>query len=257
MALFTDGPPATVEDLVALDSQLLTVANVEGIDVTQKLELAHQELGLELTAQLKRWGNYEEWLWVSQYPKLNCVVVSPALKLWHSYRSLEMVYRDAYNSQLNDRYAGKRDQFQKMAVWAYRHVALIGLGMVQRPLPKAQPPTVSLAQPQGASLPDGTYYVAISWLNPSGEEGAASDIAAVTVSNNVFLVNAGVPPVEATAWNVFVGSDPNSLALQNSTPLEAGTLWTQENVPNMSGRPPAHGQRPSYERTLPPIIQRG
>src|SRR5579883_2891896 len=110
MALFTDGPPATVEDLVVLDSQLLTVANVEGIDVTQKLELAHQELGLELTAQLKRWGNYEEWLWVSQYPKLNCVVVSPALKLWHSYRSLEMVYRDAYNSQLNDRYAGKRDQ---------------------------------------------------------------------------------------------------------------------------------------------------
>ena len=48
-------------------------------------------------------------------PPAGCenVVVTPALKLWHTYRALEMVYGDAYNSQLNDRYAGKRDQFHE------------------------------------------------------------------------------------------------------------------------------------------------
>ena len=41
------------------------------------------------------------------------VVVTPPLKLWHTFRTLEMVYGDAYNSQLNDRYAGKRDEFHE------------------------------------------------------------------------------------------------------------------------------------------------
>lgn len=44
MALFTDGVPSTVEDLAAVDSQLLNVAHAEGIDVTQKLTLAQIDL---------------------------------------------------------------------------------------------------------------------------------------------------------------------------------------------------------------------
>ena len=36
MALFTDGPISCIEDLTAQDSQLLNVASVEGIDMTQK-----------------------------------------------------------------------------------------------------------------------------------------------------------------------------------------------------------------------------
>ena len=40
-------------------------------------------------------------------PSIEQVVVTPPLKLWHIFRTLEMVYRDAYNSQLNDRYAGQ------------------------------------------------------------------------------------------------------------------------------------------------------
>ena len=37
---------------------------------------------------------------------LSHVVVTPPVRLWHTYRTLENVYREAYNSQLNDRYAG-------------------------------------------------------------------------------------------------------------------------------------------------------
>jgi len=50
MALFIDGPASSMEDLAAQDSQLLDVASVENIDVTQKLALAQDELTLELNA---------------------------------------------------------------------------------------------------------------------------------------------------------------------------------------------------------------
>ena len=44
MALFTDGPVSSIDDLAAQDTQLLDVANAEGIDVTRKLGLAQDEL---------------------------------------------------------------------------------------------------------------------------------------------------------------------------------------------------------------------
>ena len=51
--LFTDGPPSNIQDLAAQDSQLLSVASVEGIDVTVKLALAHEELALDLRDMLE------------------------------------------------------------------------------------------------------------------------------------------------------------------------------------------------------------
>jgi hypothetical protein len=48
MALFTDGPASNIEDLAAHDSQLLTIAKSEGIDVTVKLALAQEAVGIEL-----------------------------------------------------------------------------------------------------------------------------------------------------------------------------------------------------------------
>jgi len=258
MALFTDGPAASVADLVALDSQLLNVANIEGIDLTQKLSLAHEELGLELSAQLTRSGTYEAWLWVSRPPRLHSIVVTPALKLWHSYRSLEMVYRDAYNNQLNDRYAGKRDQFHEMAGWAYEQLALIGIGVAETPIPKAQPPMVdSVAAPAGSAVPDGTYYVSAAWVNAKGEEGAPSDATAVTTASGTYEVSPGVVPKGATGWNIFAGMDPSALTLQNAGPLDPQASWIQPNHVTTTGRAPGRGQAPDYERPLPRVIQRG
>jgi len=258
MALFSDGPPSTVEDLAALDSQLLKIANVEGIDITQKLALAHQELGLELAAQLKRSDHREEWLWISGPPRLNSIVVTPALKLWHSYKSLELVYRDSYNSQLNDRYAGKRDQFHQMATWAYEQLALIGIGVAQTPVPKAAGfSVISTVPPSGVTIPDGAYYVAMAWVNAAGEEGLSSDPSAVTTSGTTFVVSPGTAPREVTGWNVFAGTDPSALRLQNTAPIGVGQVWLQQSPVDASGRPPGSGQNPTYERTLPPLIQRG
>ena len=52
MALFTDGPISCIEDLTAQDSQLLNVASVEGIDTTQKMAIAQEELAMDLIGVL-------------------------------------------------------------------------------------------------------------------------------------------------------------------------------------------------------------
>ena len=52
MALFTDGAFTSIEDLRGHDTQLLNVATVEGIDVTRKLALAQEELGIEVEGLL-------------------------------------------------------------------------------------------------------------------------------------------------------------------------------------------------------------
>src|SRR5579884_2189039 len=129
MSLFTDGPVSSMEDLAAQDSQLLNVASTEGIDAAQKIAIAQEEVAMELSSALNRFGSVDRLFWLAPQPKLNMVVVTPSLKLWHTARSLELVYADAYNSQLNDRYAGKRDQFHQLAKWAYEKLLELGVGM--------------------------------------------------------------------------------------------------------------------------------
>ena len=102
MALFTDGPVSSIEDLTAQDSQLLDVASIEGIDVARKLTLAQDDVGVELTVLLGKLSFVDQPFWMAPTPTLRSVVVTPALKRWHTYAALEQVYRDAYNTQLND-----------------------------------------------------------------------------------------------------------------------------------------------------------
>src|SRR5689334_5320374 len=118
MALFTDGIIAAADELAGHDSAVLTIASTEGIDLTKKLSLAMDELALEL-------GNV-----LPSTDKLDHVAVTPAIRLWHAFRTLELVYRDAYSNQLNDRYAGKRDQFATQAKWAFDKLMESGVGMI-------------------------------------------------------------------------------------------------------------------------------
>src|SRR6266545_3965358 len=120
MALFTDGEVSTIADLRGYDTQLLEVSNIEGIDVTRKLLLAQEEIAAEVTTLLGR---------LNAPPAPSRVIVTAPLKLWHTFLALELVYRDAYHSQLNDRYAGKRDEFHSRVKWAYDKVIQTGLGI--------------------------------------------------------------------------------------------------------------------------------
>ena len=96
MALLVDGELSSVEDLQTQDSAVLEVAHGEGIDLGRKLELAKREIEIEVEALLRRSGT----------GRLEEVVATLAMGRWHALLTLAMVYRDAYFSQLNDRFGG-------------------------------------------------------------------------------------------------------------------------------------------------------
>jgi hypothetical protein len=74
---------------------------------------------------------------------LNNIVVTPPLQLWHVFQTLTLVYQDAYFNQLNDRYKGKRDQFQQLAKWAMDKLIQTGIGIVADPISQALPPQLT------------------------------------------------------------------------------------------------------------------
>src|SRR5690348_14296822 len=117
MALFTDGTISSIEDLAAQDSQLLEMAVTEGIELNRKLALAQTEIGLEVQGMLGDLSFVDRPFWLDATQDLASVAVTPALKLLHTFRTLELIYSDACNSQLNDRYSGKRDQFHQRVKW--------------------------------------------------------------------------------------------------------------------------------------------
>jgi len=254
MALFTDGGISDMGDLTAQDSQLLNVAEVEYIDVTQKLALAQGELSVELDTLLTRLTYVEQPFWYMAPPKINTVVVTAPLKMWHTFRALEMVYADAYNSQLNDRYAGKRDYFHDRAKWAFEKLVETGIGIAQDPIPRAATPQVIAVT---GSLPDGTYYVTMAWLNRAGEEGASALPAVVTITGSTLLVQPASAPPNATGWKVYLGGDSGTMVRQNSLPIALGSNWIQPNPAIATGPAPGTGQLPTYLRPAPRVIQRG
>jgi hypothetical protein len=249
MPLFTDGPASTIEDLAAQDSQVLDVASVEGIDLTRKLALAQEAVAIDLEAVMRRSGNGPA--------RLGHVVVTPALRLWHTYRTLELVYGDAYYNQLNDRYSSKRDRFADLGKWAHERLILTGIGIAPRPVPRAATPDVLLA---AGSIPDGTYYVTMAWWNGAGEEGAAAIPAVVTTTGSGFqgfLVTPKPAPPAAAGWNVYAGPAPESMVRQNDQPLPPDDPWLQSQAVRSTGAAPGDGQAPSCFHSLPRVIQRG
>jgi hypothetical protein len=255
MALFNDGPISGLEDLARLDSQLLDVASGEGIDVTQKLGLAHDGLRLELESAVSslRWPDRPFW----QAPEalLDQVVWTPVLKLWLEYFTLELVYSDAYCSQLNDRYKGKRDQFRQKAQWAREKLMQAGVGLTWNPVPRPGSPEVSIEA--GGALQDGTYYVTVSWVNNAGDEGASAIPVRITSAASTLRIKPGMAPANVAGWNVFIGVSPDGLVQQNEFPIAVGGSWRQATSPRMSGRPAGDGQAASCFIQIPRVLQRG
>jgi hypothetical protein len=253
MALFTDGPVSSIEDMTAQDSQLLDVANVEGIDLSRKLAAAQDELGVEIESLLARMSYGDTSIWRGSSKGLGGVIVTPALRLWHTFKTLEATYRDAYNNQLNDRYAGKLQEFQKRAKWAYDKVVEAGIGMSSEPMRRAAAPEVATA---AGTLPAGVYYVAMAWVNGAGEEGASS-LPAMIETAGTFEVQPGVGPEKAAGWHVYAGVAPDVLVRQNASPIQMDTTWLQPSPLITQGIGAGNGQAPSYIQPVPRLIQRG
>jgi hypothetical protein len=254
MALFVDGPPARLDELSAQDSQLLSVAHLEGIDVFQKARIVQEEFEIELDVLLRGLSYSRRSLWSEATPCLEQVAVTPPLRLWQVYRTIEVVYTDAYYSQLNDRYAEKQAQFHQLSWWASDKLIHAGIGLVALPLRRGEPATVTST---AGSLESGTYYISTGWENRSGEESAGTAPTTFTATGASLMVQPSRPPGFATGWHVYLGTSPDSLIRQNGTPIDLNAAWTQPDVLLTAGAAPSRGQEPNYIQPTPRVLERG
>jgi hypothetical protein len=254
MALFVDGPVSTIDDLTNQDSGLLDVAQTCGINATTKLELAHEELEGDLQLWLDRPRPTLELVW-GPVLHIDQVVMTPTLKRWETLTGLAMFYRDAYFSQLVDRYQARWDEYSKLSREAYEKFVASGLGLVLSPVRKAAVPVLGTAAgPQQG----GTFYASVAWVNAAGQEGQASDAASIAVAdNNLMTVTATGAPSNAVGFNVYAGTSLTGMVVQNSTPLAPGSSFTY--VPGFAtqGRGPGKGQQPDVIRPLARTLLRG
>ncbi len=221
MALFTDGSPSAIEDLRCYESSLLDVARVEQIDLDGKLALAAAEVGAELAAFLLRRPAQDPQAGSRRQLGLTTVVVTDPVKRWHVLHTLELVFRDAFGNQLNERYEKKRNQYAELTERAKRQALEYGVGLVSVPIPRAAAPACASVPGSGVST---TYYVSASWVG--AREGAASYPTTFdTTAGSQLMVSTGAAPSGVTGWNVYVGVTREGMALQNSTPLSLGQAW--------------------------------
>jgi hypothetical protein len=262
MALFTDAPISTLDQLAAQDTAVLDVASTEGIDAAAKLSLAQDELGVELVAAFSRTAfsvmTPSTW-WPGMAPtsrlQLSNTAVTPPLRLWHTFRTLALIYRDAYYNQLNDRYLGKWNAYIDLAKWASGMLFQTGVGVVSTPVAIALKPEVDLLS---GTRPAATYFVQMAWLNARTEEGMASAVTSLTAPDqNGIQVKANNPPVNAMTWNVYAGTAIDTIMLQNAAPINIGQAWLMPSGGLVAGRAPGAGQDPNYFFQLPRYLQRG
>lgn len=233
MALFTDGFISSIEELLGYESAILDVARGEGIDLTKKLKLAEEELAVDLQAFLARQGDSRG---------LEQIVVTGPLHKWHTFRALSVTYRDAYNRQLNDRYEGKWREYDKLAAWAAGALFDAGVGMVSEPVPRAGQPELSTV---GGPIAAATYFVSVTWIGRTGDEGAPSELAAITAPEGALLaVKAVDPPAGALGWNVYASYTGSGLSLQNDSPVRPYEMWIEPTSGARKGKPVGRGQEP-------------
>lgn len=256
MALFTDGGISTIADLLAYESEILDVAATEGIDLTIKLGLAKQELGIELQAFLAGRQQFTPTLFVEDVPfALHKILITDPLHKWHTFQALALVYRDAYHRQLNDRYQGKWQEYESLAGWAKDMLFQGGVAVTEDPVSKADKPDLSTVP---GSLAAATYFVQVSWRNSAGDEGSPSEIAVLSTTDGTLLVVTPLhQPANVASWNVYAGFSGTDLTLQNDAPLAVGQPWTEPASGLKQGRRKGAAQAPQYYIKTGRTLQRG
>src|SRR5580658_8595562 len=254
MALFADGPACTVDDLTDQDSGLLDVALDNGINVTTKLRLAQEELKTDLELWLLKPRPALPMPWVPT-PHIDQIVVTPTLKRWETMHALALVYRDAYFSELVDRYQAKWQEYAKLTRDASESFIASGLGLVSDPVIQAAPPALStVAGPQSG----GTFYASVTWVNSTSQQGAPSYAASITVTDgNLMTVAVSGAPKNAVGFNVYAGTSLAAMFLQNDVLLPVGSTFLYVPGQVTQGPLPGNGQTPDFTRPLARTVLRG
>jgi hypothetical protein len=254
MALFVDGPACTIDDLVDQDAGLLPVAETTGINVSAKLRLAKEEIETDLDLWLIKPRPTMEMLW-GPVLRVEQIVVTAPLKRWETMHALALVYRDAYFSQLVDRYQAKWQEYSMLATAVRESFIASGLALVSDPIHRAQPPILSMVTgPQSG----GVFYASVSWVNAAGQEGAASVASSITIPDgNLMTATAVNAPANTVGFWIYAGTALNSMFRQNDVALPMGVTYTYIPGQITQGPQPGNGQKPDFVRPLARTLMRG
>src|ERR1700733_6696347 len=211
--LLTDGSPNDTEDLRVYESAILGLANLEAIDLGVKLDLATEEIAEEVldflldhaSTNLQIFSPFQIGTPAARRRTIGVsdVVVTRQLKRWHAVHTLEIVYRDAFNNQLNDRYQPKFLEYRELTRNAREHTFHFGVGLALTPIPQAQTPVFSAV---AGLIPETTYYARASWVAASGQEGEPCEMTAYGApAGSLPVVQMTSPPAVATGFNVYLG----------------------------------------------------
>lgn len=261
MALFTDGPAATVDDLRRYDSSAGSLAHDAGINLDDKLAVAAEEVGQAIfyfllshstpafngiltgppgEARRQRLG-------------LSDVMVTPAVRRWTSLKALAGLYRDAYQSDVTDRYRKKWDEFEQLAREAEDFVFGTGVGLSLNAVPKAPVPRID----QVTGTATGTdCVVRATWVSQGGE-GAPSNTWHATLAPGDQVSMQSAPPAGVTGWNVYVAPTDSTPLLQNDSPMPVDGGWRMPMGSLAQGRPILEGQPPDYIVVDRRLVPRG
>ena len=266
MALLTDGNPNDTEALRVYETAIRDLAQAEAIDLNAKLCLATEEISQDVVNILL---GHTSFNYTTLNPTLTFgvppnmrrtigvsdVVVTAQIKRWHALHALGIIYRDAYNNQLNDRYGVKWDEYRKLAVDARARAIQYGIGLASSPIPRAGQPVFSVV---AGLTPSTVYFACVSWVSAAGQEGSPSEVTTYqTVDGSLLVVTATNPPTVAAGWNVYLGLTDSTMTLQNSAPLAIGQSFPLPATGLATGRPPGQGQVPDVYVTGGLTLNRG
>lgn len=231
MALLVDGDLSGIEDLKAQDSSVLDVAASEGIDLEEKLTLSWQDVKAEVEFFLAQEGG----------ATVDQVVVSVAMKPWHVWKTLEAVYRDAFFSQLNDRYGQRWRHWVSMAEKQRVRAFEMGLKVVSTPVQRPAGAEMEVEVTAG-DQPTGSYWLRATFVGANGQESAPSRMRALGAAGPHGLMAKAPGTLQ---WNLYAGTAPDAVTLQNAIPMAAGAAWVMPETGLVSGRKAGTGQAPT------------
>ncbi len=264
MALFTDEAASTVDDLLRYEANLRDTVAPEGIDLAGKLELAQDEVGARLSGILLRPGFFVQAVDVDSPSTvavrarvgLGQVVVTAPLRLWHIFQSLTLIYRDLAGRKVNSSQDAKWNEYRRLSQWAQDLLCQSGIGLVGNPIPKAARPTLDWVSGTASQI---ALYVSVTLVDGAGQEGLGSTADAIRVPDDNILrvaLNGGAP-AEIVGFNVYVGTSPDLLTMQNLSMIPTGQAWIMPESGLIVGSPIGSGQEPELHKVVPRQLDRG
>lgn len=231
MALIVDADIVDIPSLLLYENGLLETADKERVDIAAKVQLATEEVRTRIGSELRRYQNGS--VSTGGYT-LQHVLVTEPLEQWLRCHTLHLFYLECFGNQLNERYKSKQADYRRRVSEASELYLSRGVAVVSQPLPRPLAPD---ALSSAGSIPEGTYYVAITWQGYGQRESAPSKTTTFHSNGSQGLqIQAENGPPTAVGWNVYVGASAETMARQNVMPLAIGLNWVLVNAPGTNGQ---------------------